>query len=175
MMRILKVFSLSVVFSLIVSFGAQAATSTAGNAQTGEGKGRPPSRDLLKCVYTPQADSQSSSLPTISLGFKFYLEPNNNNEMAVDTFSLGNDSQPVKQIGHAELIASQRVGADGKVFVDPLAGLTLAEDSPFEFAISFASSSETSKNARFSATIESISTFAGEAYSQLSVQCRKAP
>lgn len=130
--------------------------------------------ELLRCIYTPQADQQSSSLPTSKIGFKFSLQRNNSNHIAADTYTLNDSNQLVKQVGHAELVSSvTEVTATTKA-TELISGLTLAEDSPFDFQIT-ADSTSADANGRFSAFVTSVATFAGQAYSQVSVSCRLPP
>lgn len=129
---------------------------------------------LMKCIYTPAADSQSSSLPTYSVGFKFSLLRNLENQIAVDAYTLNDKSQPIKQIGHAELIGSASTVSTATKASEILSILQLSEDSPFDFAISFASAT-TASETPLSAVIDVVTVFTGETFTSLPVQCKLAP
>ncbi|MEK2690358.1 hypothetical protein [Bdellovibrio sp. GT3] len=155
----------------IISMAAAAAIGAQGQSpQKPAGEGN----ELLRCIYTSQADQQSSSLATVKLGFKFLLQRNNDNHIAVDTYTLNDSSQLVKQISHAEVISSVAAIKSTTKASDLVSGLTLAEDSPFDFQIALDSSASDS-NGRFSAVVGTVTTFAGEVYSNLSVNCRLPP
>ncbi|MBO9667420.1 MAG: hypothetical protein J7501_11495 [Bdellovibrio sp.] len=167
MERVLKAFLFSIVSSAAVA--AIGAQSQASQRPPNAGEGN----ELLRCIYTPQADSQSSSLPTKSLGFKFQLQRNNSNHIAVDGYTLNDSKQLIKQVSHAELVgAVSEISATTKA-TDIIASLTLAEDSPFDFAVTLDTANIA--DGRFSAVVESVAMFTGETYTQVPVNCRIAP
>lgn len=88
MNRVLGAVVFSILSSTAVALAAQVSASKQQNGDKGHGN------ELLRCIYTPQADTQSSSLPTTRMGFKFSVERNNNNEVAADTYTLNESSQP---------------------------------------------------------------------------------
>ncbi|WP_413560438.1 hypothetical protein [Bdellovibrio sp. HCB209] len=160
--------------ALMFSIISMAAVAAIGAQEQPPQKPAGEANELLRCIYTPQADQQSSSLPTAKLGFKFLLQRNNSNHIAVDTYTLNDSSQLVKQIGHAELVsAASEVTATTKA-TELVSGLTLAEDSPFDFSI-VADSTAADSNGRFSAVVSTVTTFTGQAYSQVAVSCRLPP
>ncbi|HEX7675201.1 MAG TPA: hypothetical protein VF412_13585 [Bdellovibrio sp.] len=173
MLRILEIFGFSVLFYLVINQPLWAATLSKTTASSVQ-QGKPASADLMRCVYTPDSSSQTSSLPTSLMGFKFYLEPNNNNEIAVDIYTVNADSKPIKQVGHAELATETALSSSlsSSSLASALTSLELAEDSPFEFLITFASGVG---GERFSGVIETTTTFFGEVYTKVPVQCRLAP
>ncbi|UYL07461.1 hypothetical protein B9G69_010435 [Bdellovibrio sp. SKB1291214] len=161
----------AVLFSL-VSMAAVAAIGAQEQQSLRQPAGE--ANEVLKCIYTPAADTQSSSLPTVKVGFKFLLQRNNSNHLAADTYTLNDSNQPIKQIGHAELATSvTEISATTKAS-DLISGLTLAEDSPFEFGITFSSTAADS-NGRLSATVNTVTTFAGQTYTEIPVSCKLAP
>ena len=110
--------------------------------------------------------------------------------VAVDLYSLNEQLQPLKQIGHADLISSVLesmsssanstsssavAGSSSAPSIASLvSSLTIAEDSAFDFNIVVGSdAATTATNARFTATIDA-QIFIGQAYSAMSVQCRVA-
>lgn len=170
-------FKTRIFFMLLVT-GALAAAQ--GAVQNVVGKvGEKPGGDtdvLMKCFYVPAADAQSSSLPTYPVGFKFSLMRNNDNQISVDTYSLNEQNQPIKQIGHAELISGTSTVSTATKASALLANLQLSEDSPFDFAITYSSNATiSSAGSRFTAVIDAITTFTGETFTSVSVQCRVAP
>ncbi|QDK44716.1 hypothetical protein DOM22_05835 [Bdellovibrio sp. ZAP7] len=164
----------AVLFSLVsmataAAIGAQEQPPQRGPAGAG-GEGN----EVLRCIYTPAADSQSSSLPTSKIGVKFLLQRNNSNHIAADTYTLNDSNQPIKQVGHAELAGSvSEVSATTKA-ADIISGLALAEDSPFDFQITLDSTAADS-NGRLSAVVESMTTFTGQTYTQVPVSCKIPP
>jgi hypothetical protein len=131
---------------------------------------------LMKCFYVPAADAQSSSPPTYPVGFKFSLMRNNDNQISVDTYSLNEQNQPIKQIGHAELIGGASTVSTATKASALLANLQLSEDSPFDFAITYSNTATVdSPGTRFTAVVDAITTFTGESFANVSVQCRVAP
>jgi hypothetical protein len=164
----------AVLFSLIsmataAAIGAQEQPSQRGPAGAG-GEGN----EVLRCIYTPAADSQSSSLPSSKLGVKFLLQRNNSNHIAADTYTLNDSNQPIKQVGHAELSGSvSEITATTKA-AEIVSGLVLAEDSPFDFQITLDSTAADSKG-RFGAVVESMTTFTGQIYTQVPVSCKIPP
>ncbi len=163
----------AVLFSLIsmataAAIGAQEAPPQRGPAGQGEGN------EVLRCIYTPAADSQSSSLPTSKIGVKFLLQRNNSNHVAADTYTLNDSNQPIKQVGHAELAGSVTEISAATKAADIISGLTLAEDSPFDFQITLDSTTADS-NGRLSAVVESVTTFTGQTYTQVPVSCKIPP
>jgi hypothetical protein len=131
---------------------------------------------LMKCFYVPAADAQSSSLPTYPVGFKFSLMRNNDNQISVDTYSLNEQTQPIKQIGHAELIGGASTVSTATKASALLANLQLSENSPFDFAITYSNSATiSSPGARFTAVVDAVTTFSDENFTSIPVQCRVAP
>ena len=131
---------------------------------------------LMKCFYTPAADAQSSSLPTYPVGFKFSLMRNNKNQISVDSFSLNDTNQPIKQIGHAELTGGEAIVSASSTASALLSNLQLSPDSPFEFAISYLSDSRVDGvGTRFPAIVDDVTLFTGESFTALNVQCKMAP
>ena len=169
MNRVLGAIVFSILSSTAVALAAQVSASKQQNGDKGHGN------ELLRCIYTPQADTQSSSLPTTRMGFKFSVERNNNNEVAADTYTLNESSLPIKQVGHAELTGGSTTITATTKASDILSGVTIAEDSPFDFEITLANLSSASQDGRFSATVESVTTFTGVTYTQIPVDCRLAP
>jgi hypothetical protein len=161
----------AVLFSLIsmataAAIGAQEQPPQRGPA--GEGN------EVLRCIYTPAADSQSSSLPTSKLGVKFLLQRNNSNHIAADSYTLNDSNQPIKQVGHAELAGSVTEISSTTKAADIISGLTLAEDSPFDFQITLDSTAVDSTG-RLSAVVESLVTFTGQTYAKVPVSCKIPP
>jgi hypothetical protein len=117
---------------------------------------------LMKCIYlvsTAEGATVSASLPQQSLGFKFQLQRNNSNHVAVDIFSLNENKKPIKQIGHAELVSSVTDVTKTTLTSDLLAQLSQAEDSPFQFE--YSSTNE----------VGLLTTFSGETYTSVPIQC----
>lgn len=165
MFRIIRVLVLSVISSALMTFVAQA--TTAKNAPK-----KPQNSELIRCVYTPQSDSQSSSLPTTKIGFKFSLLKNNNYEIAADTYTLNDSSQLIKQIGHAELVSSLANISESSSVAQIFATLTISEDSPFDFAATLSNVSAADSEGRFSGTVNSVATFTGTTYTEVPVSCK---
>ena len=169
MNRALKALLFSVLSSTAVALAAQSTTTPNPKNENRGGD------EVLRCIYTPQADAQSSSLPTTRIGFKFSVERNNNNEIAADMYTLNDSSQPIKQIGHAELQSPiTEITATTKA-ADFLKGISLAEDSPFDFAMTLSGLDSSSQEGRFNATVETATTFIGATYTQMTVSCRLPP
>lgn len=160
----------AVLFSLISMAAAAAIGAQEQPPRQPAGEGN----EVLKCIYTPAADAQSSSLPTVKVGFKFLLQRNNSNHLAADTYTLNDSNQPIKQIGHAELTSSVTEISSTTKASDLISGLTLAEDSPFEFGITLSSTTADS-NGRLSATVNTVTTFTGQNYTEVPVSCKLAP
>lgn len=161
MNRVFAAFLFSGLSMLMVSLGARAESNIKAKQDNKGGDG------MARCIYKPQADQQSSSLPTEAIGVRFSVERNNNNEISVDILSLNDGLQPKKLIGHAEMAAA----SEGK---KSLASLTLAEDSPFDFGITTADTAATGNEGRISAVITTMTTFTGAVYAEVPVSCRIA-
>ncbi|QDK37073.1 hypothetical protein DOE51_05435 [Bdellovibrio sp. NC01] len=179
---------LSFALSFLLMPFVNAATSASSNNAPQD---RPKEDAIMKCIYQPAADQQTSSLPTVAMGFKFTLQRNVSGGVAVDLYSLNEQLQPLKQIGHADLISSVLASLSSTInstsssavagsssapsIASLVSSLTIAEDSAFDFNIAVGSdASPTAANARFTATIDA-QTFIGQTYSALGVQCRMAP
>jgi hypothetical protein len=149
-----------IVLAVFFSVGTMAVAQVTQNLQIKEAKPKESSFELtMKCSYTPVADEQSSGLPTYPVGFMFSKEKNNDGKIGVDVFKINDQAQPIKLVGHAELSA---------------AGYQLAEDSPFDFEILLPEAATTLQAAeRFSATVTVMTTFTGEYFSNLTVNCRQ--
>jgi hypothetical protein len=161
----------AVLFSL-VSMAAAAAIGAQEQQPPRQPAGE--GNEVLKCIYTPAADTQSSSLPTVKVGFKFLLQRNNSNHIAADGYTLNDSNQPIKQISHAELAGSVTEITASTKASDLISGLALAEDSPFEFAITLGSTAADS-NGRLSASVNTVTTFTGQTYTDVPVSCKLAP
>lgn len=159
--------------SMFIAMNAVQAETTKSSKENGANS----NDGIAKCIYTPQADAQSSSLPSESLGFRFSIENNNNNEVAVDIFSLNEKLQPIKLVGHAELISGLTQASSGTATVTAaqlLSNLELAEDSPFDFALSSSDNLQSSgdSDGRYSVIATTVTTFTAKTYSEVPLKCR---
>lgn len=155
MTKELKVATVVVFLLGTVSFAQQASLSADKPKPEG------PFEVTVKCSYAPEADKQSTFLPTYPLGINFAVEKNNNNQVGVDIFKLNDKNQPIKLIGHAELTAG---AAD------------LAEDSAYDFEIQWPENFSTLEaGAKFAATVEAAATFNGSYFYNFPVNCQRAP
>jgi|GEM_PF-5591430 hypothetical protein len=152
----MKVDIKRIMMAAVFSIGTMAAADVTQRIQTKEAKMKevPAFEMTMKCSFTPQADEQTSALPTYPLGFIFSKEINNNGQIGVDIFKTNDVSKPVKLIGHAELNAGD---------------FSLADDSPFDFELVLPEN----KEERFAATVTVMTTFNNEYFSNLSVLCRQ--
>lgn len=161
-LQVLVTAALSSTFIVLATASASSAPATAPK------KAPSTMTPLMRCIYTPQAALTTSSLPQVSMGFNFYAELNNGNEIGVDMYKLNAESQLVKQVGHAELTSSATLNSSTSL-ASVLGQMQLAEDSPFEFEITASNASSAMPGT--AATIVAATTFNGESFSQIPVQC----
>lgn len=171
-----------VVSTTLTAF-AKAATVSAStsDASVSSQKPKPPHEEkiLMRCIYTAptstattvSTNTVTTTLPTTSIGFKFSLEKNNNNEIAVDSYSMNEKRQVIKQVGHSELISADAASITATTKAEAiLANLSLAADSPLEFLISFSEAVQASSTS-FSATVTVVTMFNGDIYENVPVTC----
>ena len=131
----------------------------------GKAKAAPSISMVGRCFYTPQADQQSTSLPTFPIGLVFAKESLNNNEIAVDLYKLDASNNSIKLIGHGELVSTSE---NGTVQV-----LDVAADSPFDFKFTFAQDvAKMTSGSEVTGTVDIATTFQAEAYASLPVACK---
>lgn len=120
---------------------------------------------VARCLYVPQADQQSSSLPTFPGGFILSKESLNSNEIAVDFYKLNDSDKSIKLIGHGEIVSTSTSGI--------VQAFDVAADSPFDFKMTFAQDvSKLVSGTEVTGTIDIATTFMAEAYASLPVTCK---
>jgi len=89
--------------------------------------------DVLGLCWT---DTESSSDSSANYGVVFELERGNGNEIAADIYSLDENRQRIKQVGHADVTST--VADNGE------ATFTSASDSPSQFSMTISREEENS-------------------------------
>jgi hypothetical protein len=112
--------------------------------------------------------STSSSTDTASTnyGIVFAMEPGNGNEIAADIYSLDSSQRKVKQVGHADVTASNSNGS----FT-----FAAASDSPGQFSLTLTpqdySSGTPREHGSMSGTLTNAVLFSGDTASNIALKC----
>jgi hypothetical protein len=117
---------------------------------------------------SPTATSSTAGMNSSSqnYGIVFAIESGNGNEIAADIYSLDSNRRKIKQIGHADVTASNSSGAYT---------FSGASDSPSQFSLTFTPSDYSSGQPRehgyMTAQLASAALFSGDVASGVALQC----
>jgi hypothetical protein len=166
----MKKYLLSLVFGLV----AVAAANTAF-ARSHVGRGTVISGELFGRVGLCWTDlssssggstSSSSDTRSSNYGIVFAIEPGNSNEIAADIYSLDSNQRKIKQVGHADVTATNTNGAFS---------FSGAADSPSQFSLTLTpqnySSGQPREYGMMSATLANATLFSGDTASNVALKC----
>jgi hypothetical protein len=110
--------------------------------------------------------SSSTDTSTSNYGIVFALEPGNGNEIAADIYSLDSNRKKIKQVGHADVTASNSNG----VFT-----FSGAADSPSQFSLTLTpqdySSGQPREHGIMTAQLANAALFSGDTASNVAMKC----
>jgi hypothetical protein len=120
--------------------------------------------DLNSSSGTSTSSSTDSS--SSNYGIVFAMESGNGNEIAADIYSLDSNNSKIKQVGHADVTASNQNGAY------TFSGAT---DSPSQFSLTFTptdySSGQPREHGVMSAQLANAALFTGDVASNIAMKC----
>jgi hypothetical protein len=110
--------------------------------------------------------SSSSDSSSLNYGIVFAIEPGNGNEIAADIYSLDSNKRKIKQVGHADVTASDSNGA----FT-----FTSATDSPSRFSLALTpqdySSGQPRERGLMTGQLANAALFSGDMASNVAMKC----